>query len=71
LSICGGEASEVVRAGTPPRADKVVAYDPALAGALGGIDLPHEEQRRILAALGFGVSGQAPTWQVSVPGWRP
>ncbi|MEL0254314.1 MAG: phenylalanine--tRNA ligase subunit beta, partial [Novosphingobium sp.] len=37
LEICGGEASEVVRAGQPPLARKTVAYDPALAGNLGGI----------------------------------
>ncbi len=70
LDICGGEASHVVRAGTPPRAGKVVAYDPALAHRLGGVDLAHDAQRRILAALGFGVTGDG-LWQVSVPGWRP
>ena len=70
LDICGGEPSQIVRAGTPPVADKLVAYDPALAGRLGGIDVPQAEQRRILAALGFGVSGEG-LWRVAVPGWRP
>jgi phenylalanyl-tRNA synthetase beta chain len=70
LEICGGEASEVTRVGAAPAVDKVVAYDPALAGALGGIALDTGEQRRILAALGFGVSGEG-IWQVAVPGWRP
>jgi phenylalanyl-tRNA synthetase beta chain len=70
LEICGGEASHVVRAGTAPQADKLVAYDPALAGRLGGIAVAQDEQRRILAALGFGVSGQG-LWRVAVPGWRP
>ena len=70
LEICGGEASHVVRAGTPPVTDKLVAYDPALAGRLGGVDVPQAEQRRILAALGFGVSGEG-LWRVAVPGWRP
>jgi phenylalanyl-tRNA synthetase beta chain len=70
LEICGGEASHVVRAGTPPLADKLVAYDPALAGRLGGIDVQQAEQRRILGALGFGVSGEG-LWRVAVPGWRP
>jgi len=70
LEICGGEASHVVRAGTPPVADKLVAYDPALAGRLGGIDVPQAEQRRILGALGFGVAGEG-LWRVAVPGWRP
>ena len=70
LDICGGEPSHVVRAGHPPLADKLVAYDPALAGRLGGVDLPQAEQRRILGALGFGVTGEG-LWRVAVPGWRP
>ena len=70
LDICGGEPSHVVRAGRAPAADKLVAYDPALAGRLGGVDLPQAEQRRILGALGFGVTGEG-LWRVAVPGWRP
>lgn len=68
LDICGGEASEPVRAGQPPVAAKVVSYDPALAETLGGVAIPQDEQRRILAALGFTAGGD---WQVSVPSWRP
>jgi phenylalanyl-tRNA synthetase beta chain len=68
LDICGGEASEVVRAGTPPVAAKAVAYDPALAGKLGGVLVAEAEQKRILAALGFIVDAD---WNVTVPGWRP
>ena len=68
LEICGGEASEVIRAGTPPTDRKTLAYDPALAGNLGGIDVADSEQKRILAALGFEVSGD---WTVTVPTWRP
>lgn len=72
VDICGGEASEVVRAGQPPLARKVVAYDPALAGSLGGIDVANGEQKRILAALGFDVAEDlASNWNVVVPTWRP
>lgn len=72
VDICGGEASEVVRAGQPPLARKVVAYDPALAGSLGGIDVANGEQKRILAALGFDVAEDQPSsWNVVVPTWRP
>ena len=70
LEICGGEPSQIVRAGQPPVAGKLVAYDPALAGRLGGVDVAQAEQRRILSALGFGVSGEG-LWRVAVPGWRP
>jgi phenylalanyl-tRNA synthetase beta chain len=68
LRICGGEASEIVRAGTPPSEPKVVAYDPTLADTLGGVAVPADVQKRILGALGFGV---AEDWSVTVPGWRP
>ncbi len=68
IETCGGEASEAVRAGTPPAALKTVAYDPARAAQLGGEDIPEVEQKRILAALGFTVGAD---WTVTVPGWRP
>ncbi|WP_226699804.1 phenylalanine--tRNA ligase subunit beta [Qipengyuania gaetbuli] len=62
--ICGGEASEVVRAGQPPVEPKLVAFDPALTRDLGGIDVAEDEQRRILTALEFGVGSD---WQVTCP----
>jgi phenylalanyl-tRNA synthetase beta chain len=62
--ICGGEASEVVRAGTPPSERKVVQYDPELTSKLGGVTVDEAEQRRILAALDFVVSDD---WKVTVP----
>ncbi|MFC4293620.1 phenylalanine--tRNA ligase subunit beta [Novosphingobium tardum] len=72
--VCGGEVSEVLRAGAPPAASHVVGYDPALCGRLGGIDVPHEEQKRILDALGFTVVATAAEngerWLVTAPGWR-
>lgn len=67
-TLCGGEASEVVRAGSPPTDAKVVTYSPVLAGSLGGVMVPEAEQERILGALGFAV---ADDWKVTVPGWRP
>jgi len=70
VEICGGTPSAVVRAGSAPRPDKVVDYDPALVARLGGVAVAESEQRRILGALGFGVAGDGP-WQVAVPGWRP
>ena len=72
LEVCGGEASEVIRAGEAPVARKSVAYDPASAGSLGGIDVADAEQKRILAALGFEASDDLTrNWSVSVPSWRP
>jgi len=68
LEICGGEASEVVRAGAAPATPKTVAFDPALVTKLGGVEIAGDEQKRILAALGFTVGDD---WAVTVPGWRP
>ena len=74
IEICGGEPSQVIRAGAPPAATKVVGFDPGLTLRLGGIDVPLPEQRRILEALGFSIVVQAEQsaerWAVSVPTWR-
>ena len=64
VEACGGTASEVVRAGSPPGEPKVVTFDPALTRRLGGVDVPESEQRRILEALDFRVSEG---WQVACP----
>ena len=70
LQICGGEASEIVYAGRPPAAAKVVAYDPILAEKLGGVAVPLAQQQAILAGLGFAVTDAGAGWNVAVPGWR-
>lgn len=64
LKICGGEASEVVRAGSPPSTPTVIAYDPGLAERLGGVAISEEEQRRTLEALEFDISRD---WKVTAP----
>ncbi|MEO6153162.1 MAG: phenylalanine--tRNA ligase subunit beta [Croceibacterium sp.] len=64
IQTCGGEASDVVRAGAPPSEPTTVLYDPALAERLGGVVISETEQRRTLTALGFEVS---PAWLVTAP----
>ena len=66
LDICGGEASEIVRAGEPPLAQKTLSYDFGLCARLGGMDVPADRQTAILESLGFAVAGT----QVTVPTWR-
>jgi phenylalanyl-tRNA synthetase beta chain len=64
LEYCGGTASEVIRAGSPPSEPRTVVYEPALAEKLGGVAIPESEQRRILESLGFTVSAD---WSVTAP----
>ncbi len=67
LEHCGGTPSAITRAGTPPTAPRTVAYDPALAQRLGGLEVAPPRQQAILESLGFGVSGD---WTVTIPTWR-
>jgi phenylalanyl-tRNA synthetase beta chain len=69
IELAGGEPSEVLRAGTPPVADKSVAYRPAHCAELAGVAVGEERQEAILTRLGFGVTRGEP-WQVKVPSWR-
>lgn len=68
VETCGGEPSEIIRAGEAPSGTKVIAYDPALAERLGGVAIPDAQQRATLHALGFAADA---AWNVAVPSWRP
>lgn len=67
VQTCGGEPSEIIRAGQPPLERKTIAYDTARCAALGGIDVPADRQKAILESLGFEVAAD---WTVTVPTWR-
>ncbi len=67
VQTCGGEPSEIIRAGQPPLERRAIAYDTARCAALGGIDVSADRQKAILESLGFDV---APDWTVTVPTWR-
>jgi phenylalanyl-tRNA synthetase beta chain len=66
IDVCGGEASEVLRAGQPPTEKRAITFDYARTKALGGIDVPEHRQREILESLGFELSGS----DVTIPTWR-
>ena len=68
LEICGGQASQIIRAGTPPTVRKSISYDPKLAETLGGVAIDEGEQRSTLAALGFETGDD---WTILAPTWRP
>ena len=67
MEHCGGTASAITRAGTPPTQPRTLTYDTGLCARLGGIDVPAEQQKAILESLGFGVSADR---QVTIPTWR-
>jgi phenylalanyl-tRNA synthetase beta chain len=64
VELAGGQASEKVHAGSPPSEPKVFGFDTALTARLGGVDVPAEEQKRILESLDFTVGAD---WNVSCP----
>lgn len=74
LDICGGTASDVTNAGTPPTEQRTISYAPAQCLGLGGIDVAEDKQQAILAALGFAVANDwtitIPTWRRDVQGWQ-
>ncbi|MYL96223.1 phenylalanine--tRNA ligase subunit beta [Novosphingobium sp. FGD1] len=74
-TLCGGEASEVVRQGAAPATPKIVHFQPALVERLGGVIVSPAEQQRILGSLGFSVvateENGVQDWAITVPGWRP
>lgn len=70
LDICGGEAGEIVEAGpgVPPRTP--IAFRPARARRLLGVEIPDEAMRGIFNRLGMEVLSLGEIWQVVPPSWR-
>jgi len=66
LDLCGGEPSEIVVAGETPDCTRVIDFNYNEVKRLTGMDVPEDEMKRILTALGFGVKGS----KISVPSWR-
>ncbi|MEQ8319454.1 MAG: phenylalanine--tRNA ligase subunit beta [Rhodospirillales bacterium] len=70
MDLCGGEPSEVVVAGANPQAGRSLDFRPDRVRELTGVDISRDEIQRILAVLGFVISGDGDTWQVEIPSWR-
>ena len=70
LDLCGGEASEVVEAGAALNTARSYKLDTARVISLVGMEIPKEEQARILTALGFSATGSGDVLEVWVPSWR-
>jgi phenylalanyl-tRNA synthetase beta chain len=67
LDHAGGEASEVVVAGTVPDTSRAYKLDTDRVQSLVGMTIPAEQQRATLTALGFRLEGD----MAHVPSWRP
>jgi phenylalanyl-tRNA synthetase beta chain len=67
LDLCGGEASDIAMDGAVPDTARAYRLDPARVISLVGMDIPADEQRRTLEALGFTLNGDMAT----PPTWRP
>ncbi len=70
LDLCGGEPSNVVTAGAVPNTSRSIYLDPARVISLVGMEIPKEEQMRILTDLGFGVADEHSGLEIWVPSWR-
>ncbi len=64
VELAGGTPSEDVHAGAAPSEPKVIAFDTGLTARLGGVEVPADEQKRILESLDFTVGDN---WQVTCP----
>ncbi len=71
MDLCGGTPSTITVAGAAPESDVVIDFDVAQVKRLTALDLPETTIKRILADLGFWLSGHGPEYKVSVPSWRP
>ncbi|KAA0683008.1 phenylalanine--tRNA ligase subunit beta [Roseomonas genomospecies 6] len=72
LDICGGEASDLVIAGEEPQWRRTLTLRPGRVAALGGVDVPRDEQTRILMDLGCEIAGEDVdgTLRIVPPSWR-
>lgn len=71
IDLCGGEPSDVVVAGEVPVLDRAYKLDTDRIQSLVGMEIPADEQRRILESLGFVLEGDmahVPSWRVDVKG---
>jgi len=71
LDLCGGEPSNLVIAGKAPVRSLSQPLRMDRVKTLAGVDIPADEQLRILRALGFTIAGDDVDVVAEAPPWRP
>ncbi len=70
MQLCGGVPSHLVIAGDVPTHDRIIDFPWSETRRLTGLDLRPSEQKAVLNALGFWVSGKDDHVKVAPPSWR-
>ncbi len=70
LDICGGEAGNLVIAGTPPRDRRTITFHPDRVRSLGGLEVARDRASAILDDLGFVPRESHGTLVCRIPSWR-
>jgi phenylalanyl-tRNA synthetase beta chain len=71
MEICGGEPMEPAISGEDVFPNTVVEFPLSEVKRLTGLEVGATEVEKILASLGFELSGAGETRTVKVPSWRP
>lgn len=71
LEVAGGAPSKARVAGAPPKSQNVIPFDFRRVAKLAGMEVPEEQARATLKALGFRVEGSGAKLNVTAPTWRP
>ncbi len=71
IDLCGGQASDIIIAGSEPSLKKKIIFDPKKVNQLIGIEVNGKRQCEILCSLGFSVKEVGNKFEIIVPAWRP
>lgn len=70
LDLCGGQASELMVAGSPPKLNRIISFSPDSVAHIGGVKQDEATTQTILEHLGFTIEKKN-GWNVLPPTWRP
>ncbi|MBT4938947.1 MAG: phenylalanine--tRNA ligase subunit beta, partial [Rhodospirillaceae bacterium] len=70
LDLCGGEASELIVAGSEPEWKRSYLLRDTRVKELGGVEVAPDRTQEILEILGFDVTKADGGWDTIAPSWR-